>query len=72
LKLISQLSRQDKFELFKTLENELAYIKNGTQISLSDDDKEDLLKRNESVSEEMMCLVEFDDHVLYLKSLCNA
>lgn len=72
LKQISQLSRHDKYELFKVLERELAFIKNGVQLSLSDEDSQNIIDRHQDILKQSVCLIEFDDHLLHLKKSLDA
>lgn len=73
---IMQLSDQEKLELIEVLQRHFIYAGEGTHIggkvSISTDNQMELIMREDEISKEKICLIEFDDHVIYLQDACNA
>jgi hypothetical protein len=72
---IMQLSKDDKVNLLQALEENLAEMSEGhlfTGAKITGGNEAEILNRNNSISQGVLCVIEFEDHIVHFQRVCNA
>jgi hypothetical protein len=71
---IMQLSKKDKVKLLQALEEDLMEMGEGyliTVAKISDENEAEIKQRNEAISQQQLCVIEFEDHFIHLQKVCD-
>jgi hypothetical protein len=71
---IMQLSKKEKEKLLQSPEQDLMEMDEGYLITLakiSDENEAEIKQRNEAISKQQLCVIEFEDHFIHLQKVCD-